>query len=265
MKHHPKKWSTWVASKNVYLPGVQAIFESAQTSCLIVGAAVFELYELQEWTPRLRRQTGDLDLSIGILSDSKSYESAKAILISTGYKQDALHPYRYHPPQKIPGGQTYIDLLAHPTGPRNRAFEARQAMGGVGEDFSFEGIGFAEHAAYELLPHIKVPNPLAFLFLKMVSYQKEPTVRIKDFADILECISGLVEKGTHFEMTGLWDQIHGLPEAAKLKAHLLEIANDSIRWDIDHIRSELLSRGFSDSFIDETFIQRVSDFNAYLE
>jgi hypothetical protein len=115
MNFDASKLQNWVKSKEYSLPGLQKLFGAGPSSnILIIGASVFELYHIQDWTPALKRQTGDIDLSVGLVSDDSLYTAAKEILISNKYIVDSKHPYRYHPHIKIPGGYTYIDLLAHP-------------------------------------------------------------------------------------------------------------------------------------------------------
>ncbi len=128
MKFDVNKLSSWTDSKELYLPGMKQLFKQSKSDILIVGAAVFELYELQGWIPGLKRKTGDIDLSVGVFSNSSFYDSVKAHLLSLGYKVDDYHPYRYHPAKKIPGGYTYIDLLAYPGDSNTKDSVASHAM-----------------------------------------------------------------------------------------------------------------------------------------
>jgi hypothetical protein len=137
---------------------------------------------------------------------------------------------------------------------------------GVGTGFSFTGFSFAQLESFRLATKVIFPNPFGLITLKMTSYLDDPAKRVKDFADIIELINGLVETTTHFEMDGLWNKISLQPEAREIKTMILKTANpDNMGdWDFDNIRSELIKRSFSSNFVDTTLIQRLSDFHELL-
>lgn len=259
MKFDKKKLQNWAATKESSLPGLAQLFAQSASNILVIGASVFELYHLQGWIPPLKRKTGDIDLSIGIIGNDSLYQAGKEILLSLQYTVDEVHPYRYHPFKKLPGGYSYIDLLAHPANASTKAKVAVQAMG-VGEGFSFKGFDFAQKETFSLEKKIHFPNPFGFITLKQESYLDEPSKRVKDFTDIIELISGLVEKGTHFEMDDLWGKVSNTPEANKIKEMLQLIINENTKWDLDEIRADLLQRNFDITFIEEALPQRIKDF-----
>lgn len=263
MKYNATKLKSWVREKEAFLPGLSKLFSDAESNILIIGASVFELYEIQGWIIPFKRKTGDIDLSIGIIGDDSLYSASKSILISLNYKVDQQHPYRYHPPRMIPGGYTYVDLLAHP-GDQNTPPEVASHAMGAGPSFSFRGFQFAQEEAFKLQKNIYFPNPFGLISLKQESYLDEPVRRTKDFADIVELISGLVEAGTHFEIDKLWSKISLKPEARRIKEMLSKILAEDTRWDLEEIRNELRGRNFEDRFIDETLPQRIHDFNEIL-
>lgn len=245
------------------MPGLSILFSKSKSDILIISAAVFELYQIQGWTPPFKRKTGDIDLSIGIKSDASLYESGKNILIGLSYTVDKHHPYRFHPPKRLLGGYSYIDLLAHPANRNTRPEIAAQAMG-AGPGFSFKGFSFAMSEAFELTKNVSFPNPFGLISLKRESYLDDPAKRAKDFADIAELVSGLVEKGTHFEIEKIWAKVSQTIEASEIKEMLRLITSDDLRWDMDDIRRELLQRHFDDTFIEETLPQRIKDFHDVL-
>jgi hypothetical protein len=185
------------------------------------------------------------------------FSSAKSDIV------DEFHPYRYHPPKMLPGGYSYIDLLAHPADQSTRPEVAAQAMG-AGPSFSFKGFHFAQSNAFSLQKNISFPNPFGLMSLKRESYMDEPVKRTKDFADIVELVSGLVEKGTHFEIEELWSRVSKKPEAKRIKEMFQMIINEDTRWDLYEIRNDLRQRNFDDTFIDETLPQRIKDFHDIL-
>ena len=255
MKIDRTLFTDWIVSKEYNLPGFKKMLDESEAKVLIIGASVFEIYQIQGWIPPFTRQTADMDLSVGIVSDDSLYVKAKKIFLDLGYKIDVKHPYRFHPPVKIYGGLTYIDLLAYPT-QGTESVIATQAMG-VSSSFSFSGFEFASESAIRLENNIYFPNPLGMIALKIASYLDEPIKRRKDFADILELVSGLVEKGRHFELDDHWSRYAQHTEAMHMKKELGRIANEDISWDIEDVRDDLNSRGFADLFIDDTLLKRV--------
>lgn len=259
MKIDQSLFSDWIASKEYSFPGFKKLLSESEAKVLIIGASVFEIYQMQGWIPAFTRQTADIDLSIGIVGDDSLYVKAKKLLLDLNYQLDKKHPYRFHPPVKVYGGLTYIDLLAYPATQETRAEIATNAMG-VGPGFSFSGFEFAGSSAIRLEKNTFFPNPFGMIALKIASYLDEPIKRKKDFVDILELISGLVETGQHFELDSYWKPYAQNTEAMYMKAELERIANEDISWDIEDVRSDLNSRGFTDHFIDDTLLKRVKVF-----
>jgi predicted nucleotidyltransferase len=263
VKFDQKKLKGWAATKEVYLPGLTQLFAQSKSNILMIGASVFELYQIQGWIPPLKRKTGDIDLSVGIIGDASLYEAGIQILLSLKYTVDEIHPYRYRPSQNLPGGYSYIDLLAHPGDSFTSSSVAVQAMG-VGDGFSFKAFDFAQKETFSLEKNVAFPNPFGLIALKQESYLDEPVRRVKDFADIVELISGLVEKGMHFELDDLWKKVSPSPEAKRLKEMLGLMTTESTRWDLDDVRNDLLQRNFDVNFIEETLPQRIKDFCDFL-
>lgn len=261
MNYSYEKVKNWMTSKDYCLPGVSNLTQEIGSEVLIIGAAVFELYELQGWITKLQRKTGDIDLSVGLVGDDSTYNNGKAFLAKMNYKVDEVHPYRFHPAKKIPGGYAYIDLLAHPQSPSILASIAQNAMG-VGPGFSMENFAFARTNAYALEGGTIFPNPFGFISLKMASYLDEPLKRIKDFADIVELINGLVVTGTHFELEELWNVVKDKEESKKIKdAIAMMKSSEAIgNWELEAVQEELVKRNFESDFIETTLRQRISDF-----
>lgn len=261
MNYDYSKVKNWLSSKDYYLPGISDITQLAGGEILIIGAAVFELYELQGWIKKLQRKTGDIDLSVGLISNDSAYKEVKKILTIKNYKQDKIHPYRFHPEKIIPGGYAYLDLLAHPQDSHTAKVIAQNAMG-VGSNFSLDNFAYVQTNAFDLKNGTIFPNPFGFISLKMASYIDEPLKRIKDFADIIELINGLVENGTHFEIDQLWTQIKNRSESIDLKNAIEKMKNPNEvgNWDLDIITDELRKRNFSNDFIESTLRPRLSDF-----
>lgn len=265
MKFDENKLKPWLPRKELQLPGLTKLLTNSKAEILIIGAAVFEFYEMQGWTVPLKRKTGDIDLSIGLLESDSDYRIAIEILESEKYKVDEYHPYRYHSPKKVPGGYTYIDLLAHPANPKSSPHLALQTMG-VGPDFTFNSFSFAKIKSYPLIKNVIFPNPFGLIALKRESYLSDPIKRIRDFADIIELTDALTEKAAHYEMIDLWKKISEEPEACLIKAMLSKMRNQEATgdWDFDNIRKELKDRNYKDDYIDGTLLQRVKDFDDLL-
>jgi hypothetical protein len=265
MKFDVNKLKTWMPTREQQLPGITKLLANSKAEILIIGAAVFEFYEMQDWIVPLRRKTGDIDISVGLLESDADYKSAKAILDSNKYKVDAYHPYRYHSPKKTPGGYTYVDLLAHPANPETSTHLAIQTMG-VGPGFTFNGFGFAKIRSFPLIKNVIFPNPFGLMALKRESYLSDPVKRVRDFADIVELIDALSEKAVHYDMENLWKELSAEPAAKQIKTMLLEMRNQEVpgNWDFDNIRNELKSRSYTNEYIDSTLLQRVKDFGDFL-
>lgn len=249
MKFDSNKGAAWLKDVTAALPGFDKALETATSDILIIGAGVFDIYYAQGWIPQFKRKTGDLDLSVGLVSGQGDYDALKRGFLKAGYVNRDF-PYRYAPSREIPGAIAYIDLLAHSGDDDVSDAQARAAMG-VGEDFSLAGMGFASKVRLQITPRIYCPNPLAMVLLKMTSYRDNPTKRIKDLADIAELGWGLVEKGQHFEMKSLWMALAGTKEAQQVRRMLLDLSGGvSVEWDLDDARRELLARNFTDEEVE---------------
>lgn len=263
MKINKEKALAWIKNVSAALPEIDRISQVATSDILVIGAGVFDIYHDFDWTPALKRKTGDLDLSVGLVSGESDYDVIKSALIKAGYRNEQ-HPYRFFTPKTIPGALTYIDLLAHPSAEESET-TARSVMG-VGPEFSFKGMAFATTERIPISTHIFCPNPIGMVMLKMTSYNDDPNRRIKDLADIAELAWGLVEKGTHFQMSDLWGKIKGLPEAKRVKKTLEELGGGkSTTWDLDNAQRELLSRGFSQNDIDTVVPEHIKEWASFLE
>lgn len=133
---------------------------------------------------------------------------------------------------------------------------------GVGPGFSLENFEYARTNAYGLESGTIFPNPFGFLSLKMASYLDEPLKRIKDFADIIKLINGLVLTGTHFEISSLWSTLKDKSESKKIKNAIgkMKNPNEVGNWDLDSTSEELLKKNFQKDFIESTLRSRISDF-----
>lgn len=133
---------------------------------------------------------------------------------------------------------------------------------GVVDSFSFKGFNFAKKQTFALEQNVVFPNPFGFISLKLEGYPDEPAKRSKDFADVVELISGLVENGMHFEMDTLWKRVKREPEAQRVKKTLLSMISDDPAWDLEEIRNDLKQRNFDEISIEITIPQRIKDFCA---
>lgn len=260
MKAESTKIKKWLTNVTAQLPGLDKVLKEISADTLLIGAGVFDIYQELGWIPPLKRKTGDLDLSVGLVSGPKDYTAVRDSILAHGYKKsDGTHPYRYFAPKPISGALTYIDLLAHPASPKITKGEAKRTMG-AGEDFSFNGFTFASKASYQITSHVYFPNPLGMWALKRAAYLDDPMRRSKDLADIIELASGLVENGTHYDLESVWDQIKNYPEATQVRQMLSALANgESSQWDIENVRQELLSRNYAGTDIDESIPQRLAE------
>ncbi len=265
MKQDSKKSKSWLKEITVSLPHIDQILARVSTDILVIGAGVFGLYEAQNWIQPLKRRTGDLDLSIGLVHGKKDYDRIKEDLLRNKYTQRSREPgYRYFSPVLIPNHPSYIDLLAHPNSKKISKSEAARVMG-AGSEFSFDAMDFALQECFEIIPKIHYPNPIGFMALKRTSYLDDPTRRIKDLADILELTYGLVQKGKHFDLSDLWKKLCLSTDAKNVQLMLRELGSqESAKWDIQDARQELLSRSFSIQEIDETIPSSLLDFVANL-
>lgn len=258
MKYNQKKAVDWLNSLDGPLPNLIKAIDIFSGDIIVLGANVFELYAIQSWVPSLKRKTGDVDLSLGVSSSSNKYVEVAGFLKSKGYHQDAKHSYRYHPPKQKLGVFAYLDLLAHPT-QIGEDHLARIAMG-VGEGFNLEGMKFAVQNSFQINSRVSFPNPVAFANLKRLAYLDDPNQRRKDLADIIELGSGLVRNQIHFELEDLWEQIKDQPETLQVKEMYLELAEgNNPKWDIWEVESDLKSRGFVESELEERIPSELKD------
>lgn len=261
MKFDKAKAQDWLRGATASLPKIDEIIKKSPSNTLVIGAGVFDIYSGQGWTPEFKRKTGDLDLSIGLVNDTAGYEIARDALLEAGYQQtDRERQYRFYPQIKIPGALTYVDLLAHPVS-GNISEEAARGVMGVGPSFSFAAMGFAMREAYEIVPRIFCPHPIALAALKLRAYIDEPIIRLKDLADVAEMVWGLVEKGSHFEIKELWEKIKNHDEALFVRKTLYTLGQgESAQWDLDAVRDELLDvRNFSDTDVDQIIPERIME------
>jgi hypothetical protein len=246
LKTSKGKTDNWFKQMAGILPGFESLVSNLTSPTLVVGAAVLEFYAIQEWIAPLSRKTGDLDLSVGIRAVSGlEYLAFKKKLLTQGYEnKDRAMPYRFWHTSKIPGAMAYIDLLAYPENPKVKEETVRRLMG-VGAGFSLAGFVFASERAFEISPKLFVPNPIAFMRLKMESYKDDPIGRKRDFADIVELVLGLVATRTHFELGDFCVDLPSSKDKEFVFDVLSKMENDSSStWDIDDIKSELRGRNF---------------------
>lgn len=260
MDFDSKKAQIWLDYIAGALPNLWNILSSADSNLLLIGASAFDIYVSQNWCPALRRKTGDVDISVGLVSGDTDYLKIKKLLLTSGYKINSLEiPYRFYPARQNPGGISYIDLLARPASSNVSPKQARRVMGIAGE-FSFQGFQFAQKESLMISPRLYCPNVIAMVGLKSGAYMDRPEKRIKDLADIAELGWGIVERGAHFEMNSLWQKIKDDPSAKQIRKILLDLGSgESVKWDLDYARQELLKRNFNDTEISETIPQRLTD------
>lgn len=265
MKLDKVRAQRWIERTAFSLPGLNEILATANSDILLIGAMVFDFYSDQGWTAPLRRTTGDLDLSIGLVHGESNYETFRTKLLNAKYSQlDKLKPYRFNPPRPIPGALQFIDLLAHPTNSETSDEFARHLIG-VGDGFTFSGAAFAARSAFAVSPNVLCPHPVALARLKMASYEADPK-RLKDLADVGELAYGLVQSGQHFEMTDWW-ALHGTERDAKYtKDVLYKLSGESsVEWDMSYANSELLRRGFTEDETASDIALSLFEWSSYLE
>ena len=204
------------------------------------------IYDLLEWIPKTKRQTGDLDIVVQFpTADEAEYKSLKDGLLAVGYRPDEQMSYRLHSPKKTPGSVNYVDLLIMPSASCSEQ-EAQRIMG-VGSEFAFRGLEFAFNTAIELNEHLLLPTPFGLILLKSDSYTADPWKRIRDLADIIEVAIGLVKTAFHYELKETWTEIKRNTES-KVVIDVLEglSSENSTHWDIGNAEFELKKRGFND-------------------
>jgi hypothetical protein len=68
------KSGTWLARITAALPELDKVIAESESPILLIGAVVFDFYADQNWIPPLKRKTGDLDLSVGLVNGHEDYE-----------------------------------------------------------------------------------------------------------------------------------------------------------------------------------------------
>ena len=115
MRDDMTKAVKWLVDSTAALPALDVILDQASSEVLIIGAGVFSIYQEQGWIPQFKRKTGDLDLSVGLVSGENDYVLLRDAFLENKYTTKAGDPkYRYYSPKQIPGLPNYVDLLAHP-------------------------------------------------------------------------------------------------------------------------------------------------------
>lgn len=265
MKFDQLKAKKWLHSVDHSLPGIESILNLSKSPVLILGAGALELFSEIGWIAPLRRgQTGDLDLSIGLVKSANEYAQFVSELKSRNYRLDDLHPYRWHSPKPIAGAMTYIDVLSHPTSSAITEGQARQQMG-VGADFSLNGMNYAMTTGHRLSGNIIVPAFIGMLALKIYSYENNPDKRRKDLADVVEICWGLVERRNHLALSAEWAKVKAESESQYVKATLEKIISGKLSlWDLEEIENELFTRNFSRENIESTAQRRIEEIVAAL-
>lgn len=265
MKYDPQRAQAWIREQDLLLPGLKSVLEESRSEVLIIGATVFGLYAQQGWMPPFRRATGDIDLSVGLVSGEEDYRRFHDLLLQKGYLKSPRTAYRYHfgqIPTKLgaPGVRAYIDVLAHPQSQQISTHDAIQAMG-AGAEFSYAGFEAATLEPFRIFEHVSFPNPFGLLALKRSAYVEDPLRRVKDLADIIELVSGLVSQRTHFEMSELYKKVSMQPDIQKVTDMLQGLAREeSVDWDIQNASQELLKRHYTREEVEETLRERMHDF-----
>lgn len=229
------------------LPDLFEILQKQESNIFLLGAGVFELYASNGWCSELSRQTTDLDLSFEIVADQTDYQVSCTELLKKGYRLDDIHPYRYISPSRL-GPYIYVDLLTF-TVVQEREAMARGLMG-AGEIFSFKGMEFAKRFPLKLENKILVPNPLAFIYLKMIAYRESPDRRLKDFVDIIELVVGLVMKKSILDsLRNIASDADGDPAIPEIKKMLKAVSEDSSpTWDYEVATNQILLRSTLENY-----------------
>jgi hypothetical protein len=244
------KIAAWKKTIDASLPHLLDEAGRTRGRGLIIGATVLSVYHDHRWITKAR-STGDLDISIGLVSTVEEYSTLRDKLIALGYRvADSQHSYRLYSPVKQALEISYVDLLCHPEG-SIPAKDVRTTMG-VGPDWSFSEIDFSLVAALEIAPNIVLPNPLGFLNLKRASYVSNPK-RVRDLIDIADVVFGLVDTTHHYDLTEIWPiMLTAQPdEARKLESMVTGIMNEEVAWDFRPAKMELEQRGYTLDDVDE--------------
>lgn len=238
----------WEDDIEFCLPGLLGAIKEQKSTTFLIGACIFEIYLMQGWLKKFSRRTGDADFTIEYYGDPQEYRNVCSKLLALGYRRDGIHPYRYHP-QKISGTYAYVDFLAFTTDPV--LIKNAQSVMMVGESFNFDGMSFAKHCPILLNGNINIPNPLAMIYLKMMSYYNSPDIRKKDFVDLVEIVLRLsTESSILKELNVVANSC--LDEFVKnqIQRMCIDIENDrgGTAWDLDDIKSNMDERYLLDEF-----------------
>ena len=228
------------------LPGLVEAIKEVSSDTFLIGASLLDFYKAEGWVADFSRATGDLDFTIEYFGSPDEYNKVCQKLLETGYTKDEKHSYRYHP-KKVQGVYAYVDLLAFTTEKELEA-DAKKIIP-VGELFNFEGMNFAKHAPLTFEENIYLPNPLALIFLKMMSYRYNPD-RKKDFVDFIEII---LRMSTDDKFLAPLKEIVLSCESEKdIKelTHVLRYLEKDVGtpWDIDDIYDDMEDRGLLNEF-----------------
>lgn len=261
MQFDKAKLGSWIETIDESLPRLFEVVSAARGRGLVLGASVLQIYRDQGWLHRARA-TGDLDLSIGVITSTQEYDDLRAKLLALGYlASDAERHFRLFSPVKTALSVSYVDLLAHPEGQVSEQ-ETRAAMG-VGDGWSFAEIDFAQLSALAMTKNIVAPNPIGFLALKRASFQDDPR-RVRDLVDMVDVVFDLVNKALHYELRDQWMAMRTAQpqQASKVRDMLLGIIQERADWDFLIAEQEFTSRGYD---IDEVGAKAPEVFREFLE
>ena len=246
MQLKDKTVTMWKSNFEYSLPGLLEAIKDVTSDTFLIGASLLDVYKTEGWVPDFSRETGDLDFTIEYFGNPDEYRKVCENILSSGYTKDEKHPYRYHP-KKVKGVYAYVDFLAFSTDPK---FESgAKSIIPVGELFNFAGMNFAKESALKFDANIYIPNPMALIYLKMMSYKYNPD-RKKDFVDFIEIILRMSVDNKF--LIPLKDIVVSskLLEVIKELSHILYIIeyDKGTPWDLDDIKDDMRERGLLDEF-----------------
>lgn len=228
------------------LPGLVDAIKGVSSDTFLIGASLLDFYKAEGWVSDFSRATGDLDFTIEYFGSPDEYNKVCQKLLEIGYSKDDKHPYRYHP-KKVQGVYAYVDLLAFTTEKKLEAGAKRIIP--VGDLFNFEGMNFAKHSPLNFEGNIYLPNPLALIFLKMMSYRNNPD-RKKDFVDFIEIILRMSTDDKF--LAHLKEIVSSCENGEDIKelTHVLSYLERDVGtpWDIDEIYDDMEERGLLNEF-----------------
>jgi len=236
----------WIKDLEFCLPGLLGAIKKQKSHTFLIGASIFDIFQMQGWLKKFSRRTGDADFTIEYLGNPSEYLDVCNELLRLGYRKDEIHPYRYYP-QKIGGMYGYVDFLTY-TIVSYLESKARAVMS-VGESFNFEGMFFAKHKPLHLEGNVYIPNPIALIYLKMRSYNNNPQ-RQKDFVDLVELILRLsTESKVCNELRDIIGSFQNCSVKEQIEKMCFDIEFDKGGlWDLDNIKSNMEERGLMDEF-----------------